>query len=241
MAKVSNDLNGRVITALIDFDLVVNTELGLIRLVREKFQDERAFKLEILNRSDKEILSLLFSRKNPNPLSIISTEENLSDIDKLYNSFFESYKKEIINRANSDAHIFKFAKYVVSSSANLGVNAFFAVNDDIERSSLVEHFGSMTKTIIKNEGKSIIGRDVYYIKDYRFFTNCNLQDKISGKKIYMSPRQYNRDYFENVTNNLTSRNVFILFGKNYANLGGPKNEPSEKAKREDNTNSNNDK
>lgn len=235
MAKVSNNLNGRVITALIDFDLVVNTELGLIRFVREKFQDERAFKLEVLNRSDKEILSLLFSRKNPNPLSIISTEENLPDIDKLYDSFFKSYKKEIIDRANSDAHIFKFAKYVVTSSSNLGVNAFFAVDDDLERSSLVEHFGSMTKTIEKSIPKNLLSRDVYYIKDYRFFTDRNLQDKIAGKKIYMSPRQYNKDYFEDVTNSLTSRNVFILFGKDYANQGGPKNEPSGKTEGEANT------
>lgn len=241
MANTSNNLNGRVITALIDFDLVVNTELGLIRLVREKFQDERAFKLEVLNRSDKEILSLLFSRKNPNPLSIISTEENLSDIDKLYDSFFQSYKKDIIQRSNSDSHIFKFAKYVVSSSANLGVNAFFAVSDDQERQSLIDHFGSMTKTIMKEDKNSLLGRDVYYIRDYRFFTDHNLQDKISRKKIYMSPRQFNLDYFEDVTNSLTSRNVFILFGKNYVNQGGTTNEPSEKAKGEANTSPENDK
>lgn len=241
MANTSNNLNGRVITALIDFDLVVNTELGLIRLVREKFQDERAFNLEILNRSDKEILSLLFSRKNPNPLSIISTEENLPDIDKLYDSFFQTYKKEIINRSNSDAHIFKFAKYVVTSSANLGANAFFAVSDELERSSLVDHFGSMTKTIMKEDGKSLLGKDVYYIRDYRFFTDHNLQDKISRKKIYMSSRQFNLDYFEDVTNSLTSRNVFILFGKNYADQGGPKNEPSGKTESENNPAFNNDK
>ena len=83
----SNNLNGRVLSALIDFDLVVNTELGLIRFIRENFQDDRAFNLETLNKSDREILSLLYSRKNENPLSIISTEDNLGDIDKLYNFF----------------------------------------------------------------------------------------------------------------------------------------------------------
>ena len=61
-----------------------------------------------------------------------------------------------------------------------------------------------------------MGKDIYYIKDYRFFTDLNLQDKISRKKIYFSPRQYNIDYFENMVNSLTSRNVFAKFGKDYS-------------------------
>ena len=100
MDKTGNNLNGRVLTAIIDFDLVVNTELGLIRFIRENFQDERAFNLKTLNRSDREILSLLFSRKNDNPLSIISTDENLVDIGNIYKSFIDNYKQEIIDHSN---------------------------------------------------------------------------------------------------------------------------------------------
>ena len=139
----ANDLNGRVLSALIDFDLIVNTELGLIRFIRENFQDERAFNLEILNKSDREILSLLFSRKNKNPLSIISTEENLGDIDKLYKSFFDSYEKEIIDHSNSDSTIYKFVELVASSGTNFGVISFFAVRNDIEKEALNSHFGNL--------------------------------------------------------------------------------------------------
>ena len=211
----SNNLNGRVLSAVIDFDMVVNTELGLIRFIRENFQDERAFNLEILNKSDREILSLLYSRKNYNPLSIISTEENLGDIDKLYKSFFNSYEKEIIDHSNSDSTIFKFVQYVISSGTAFGVMAFFGIRDEIEEQSLISHFGPL-KVISKEEPSSVLGKDIYYIKDYRFFTDLNIQDKISRKKIYFSPRQYNRDYFENEVNTLTSNNVLSTFGKNYS-------------------------
>ena len=227
MDKTGNNLNGRVLTAIIDFDLVVNTELGLIRFIRENFQDERAFNLKTLNRSDREILSLLFSRKNDNPLSIISTDENLGDIGNLYKSFMDNYKQEIINHSNSDSTIYKFSQYVVNSFANFGVNAFFGVNDDIEKVSLSTHFGSSVKTISKKEAQSIASRDIYYIKDYHFFTDINLQDKIARKKIYFSPRQYNLDYFEEVENSLTSRNVYVTFGKDYSKNRGTKHGPSQ--------------
>lgn len=217
-------LNGRTLNAVIDFDLIVNTELGLIRFIRENYQDAKAFNLETLNKSDKEILSLLFSRKNENPLSIISTEENLGDIDKLYDSFFENYKQDIIDHSNSDSTIFKFVNYVVHSSSNFGVNAFIATTDDIESKSITSHFGIKARTIQKLDAGNITTKDMYYIKDYRFFTKINLEDKIAGKKIYMSPRQYNIDYFENVVNSLTSRNVFILFGKDYSHKGEIKDE-----------------
>lgn len=227
MDNAGNNLNGRVLTAIIDFDLVVNTELGLIRFIRENFQDERAFNLKTLNRSDREILSLLFSRKNDNPLSIISSDENLGDIDNLYKSFMDTYKQEIIDHSNSDSTIYKFSQYAVNSSANFGVNVFFGVNDNIEESSLSSHFGSNIKTIPKNDAQSIVPRDIYYIKDYHFFTDINLQDKIARKKIYFSPRQYNLDYFEEVENSLTSRNVYATFGKDYSKSGGVKHGTSQ--------------
>ena len=93
MESAGNNLNGRVLNAVIDFDFIVNTELGLVRFIRDNFQDDRVFDLDVLNKSDREILSLLCSRDNPNPLSIISTQENMRDIDPLYNSFFINYKK----------------------------------------------------------------------------------------------------------------------------------------------------
>ena len=83
MESAGNNLNGRVLNAVIDFDFIVNTELGLVRFIRDNFQDDRVFDLDVLNKSDREILSLLCSRKNPNALSIISRRENMWGIDPL--------------------------------------------------------------------------------------------------------------------------------------------------------------
>ena len=64
-------MEGKKLSALIDYDFIVNTEFGLIRFIREFYQDEDVFDLNVLNKSDREILSLLYSRTHYNPLSII--------------------------------------------------------------------------------------------------------------------------------------------------------------------------
>ena len=51
-----HNLNGRVVTSVIDFDLIVNTDIGLIKFIQDSYQDNRVFKLEDINRSDREIL-----------------------------------------------------------------------------------------------------------------------------------------------------------------------------------------
>ena len=69
MPEGNNNLNGHVVNSVIDFNMIVNTDIGLIKFIQDSYQDNRVFKLEDINRSDREILSLLYSRKNSNPLS----------------------------------------------------------------------------------------------------------------------------------------------------------------------------
>ena len=62
MSTTNINLSGRILSTLIDFNFLVDTDIGLIRFIREKFQDNRVFKLDELNKSDRSILSLLYSR-----------------------------------------------------------------------------------------------------------------------------------------------------------------------------------
>ena len=39
------NLNGRVVTSVIDFDLIVNTDIGLIKFIQGNFQDDKVFDL----------------------------------------------------------------------------------------------------------------------------------------------------------------------------------------------------
>ena len=214
-AVTSNNLNGKTLSALIDFDFIVNSELGLIRFIKIKFRDPRAFKIDILNKSDREILSLLYSRENINPLSIISTEENMKDIDGLYNSFFDTYKREIIDLSVVEKSIFNFVNMVISSRANYGINLTISVRDDIEKNEIKSHFNGFNQFIDRSDIASIRNRNPYYVKDYSIFTDNGLID-LSDKKIYTSPRKYNMNYFINTDIMLTRNNSFMLMGKDYS-------------------------
>lgn len=210
----SSNLNGRVLNPVIDFDFIVNTDIGLIRFIRENFQDKRAFKLDILNKSDREILSLLYYRKHYNPLSIISTEDNMKDIDSLYKSFFDNYKENILKRSLSEKSIIKFVSIMFSSGSNLGINCSIVVKDQIERDQITSHFGRSLFIDISDK-TSLLIKDAYYVRDFKFFEEAKIDKDVIHKKIYISPRQYVIDFIENSNTSLANSNVFILMGKDY--------------------------
>ena len=206
------NIGGKVTNVVIDYDFIVNTEVGLIRFIRENFQDSRVFELNILNKSDREILSLLYSRKNYNPLSIISTEDNLKDIDGLYKSFFTNYKTEIIKKAVVDKNIKKFVSTAVKLGPETGTKVSIGVKDNIEREDIIKHFGNVSFIDVNNT-KSLLLIDAFYARDYTFFTNNSLGN-MKNKKIYISPMLFNILYFNE--NPFTDRNEIMVMGHDYS-------------------------
>ena len=214
MINANMDLNGKTLVAVMDFNIIVNTELGLIRFIRENYQDPKAFDLSIVNKSDREILSLLYSRKNINPLSVISTKENMPDIDELYKSFMDSYKKEIICKSTCQENIVRFVQTIFYGH-NTGINLYIAVSDNLEEQSIRSHFVN-SKVMRKTNYNDIVGCDAYYINSYSFFDIPDkFRSKILAKTLYISPMQCNLDYFSNTSNILAKTNKIVLFGKDY--------------------------
>lgn len=207
-----SSLNGKVLNMVIDFDFIINTDVGLIRFIQENFQDDRVFQLDKLNKSDRELLSLLYSRKNWNPLSIFSTEENLSEIDELYKSFFDNYKKDIINKSISLPEINKFIHLINSSGRPFGISSYVAVSDELEANTITSQCSNLC--IIPKRKSSLIDKDPFYVKDYKFFIDCNMED-LSHRKIYILPYQYSLDYLKDTANRLTIENIFVFTGDDY--------------------------
>ena len=169
MPEGNNNLNGHVVNSVIDFNMIVNTDIGLIKFIQDSYQDNRVFKLDDINRSDREILSLLYSRKNPNPLSEFVNEEFIGEIDSLYKSFFDSYKQEILDHSIIFSNIYKFVSMATANGINLGINTAIAIRDDLEEKELDKHF-NIANFLNKDSDKSlIIRREAFYINDYLFF------------------------------------------------------------------------
>ena len=200
--------NGKTLHTLIDFDFIVNTELGLIRLIREQYRDSRAFKLDILDKSDRSILSLLSSRTNSNPLSIISTEENMKDIDELYKSFIDTKYLDIIGHSVSSRKISTFVNMlIVVGDGKSGSDTVIHVHNDIQEKFIKTAFNIRGEKLDTSEILSF--KDPLYVKDYTYFFEDKFLQLVSYKNIYLFDRKYNVDYISNNNSILTKNNKFV--------------------------------
>ena len=199
--------NGKTLHAVIDFDFIVNTELGLIRLIKEEYRDSRAFKLDILDKSDRSILSLLSSRNNHNPLSIISTEENMNDIDELYKNFIDTKYLDIIGHSVSSKKIVTFMNMmIIVGKGNSGSDTVIQVHNDIQEKFIKTAFNIKGEKIDASE--ILDGKDPIYVKDYTYFLENPFLQLVSYKNVYLFDRKYNIDYISNTNSILTKNNKF---------------------------------
>lgn len=196
-------MTGKTLSVLIDFNFIINTDIGLIRFIRNNFEDERAFELNVLNKSDRELLSLLCFRNNWNPLSIISTKSNMENIDSLYYSIMNKYEREIINLSTTPVKIFTFVNTTLNAKG-AGVTVSLCVHNDLQKSILKNKFRS---TYINYNRRDINNMDLYYVKDYRFFTDIDMS--VEHRNIYCIYSKYNSDYFANVNSPLTRTNEIM--------------------------------
>lgn len=208
------NIPGQIVTVIVDYNFIVNTDLGLMRFIRSQFQDPRAFNLDIVNKKDGELLTLLYSRIDKNPLSIISTEENMKDIDKLYESFFEEYKKEICGLSTTQKTIMKFIKMGLTIKPNSGIKMIIGVNDEFEYNDIERHF--KTKSIVYNNTEPLKDYGAYYIKDFSYVEQYNLSS-IQNKKFYIPPLEYNFLYLSD-HKSFSKSNAIVMMGPDYAKL-----------------------
>lgn len=221
MPEGSSNLNGHVLSTIIDFDMIVNTDIGLIKFIQDSYQDNRVFKLEDINRSDREILSLLYSRKNPNPLSAFVNENYIEEIDSLYKSFFDSYKQEILDHSIIFSNIYKFVSMALANGTSLGINVAIAIRDGLEEQELDKHFNTSSLLNKDSDRSFIMQREAFYVNDYLFFGKN--REKTLHKKIYIAPMQYTLDFLEKDESKFVTQNQFILFGEDFRLKGENKN------------------
>lgn len=220
------NLNRQSIFPVIDFNFALNTDLGLIRYIRSNYQDERAFRLDVLNRSDRELLSLLSSRINANPLSIVSTDNNMKNIDSLYESFVNNVYDEMISLSSYDISTRDFIQLIMKCGMNvIGSTPIITVSNELEQSAISKFCNCKASDIVYTDTQTLLSKDVFYVKDYMFFTKYNLCDKLIGKTIYIQPLQYSLNYFESELGKfLTLNNKIILFGTDHRKTKEKSNE-----------------
>ena len=80
---------------LIPFDLVVDTDFGLIKLIQEEYRAD-IFDKTVLDSDDESIKRYLVKRTTPNPLSILTSDKS---IDEFYAQFIDREYETIFDRS----------------------------------------------------------------------------------------------------------------------------------------------
>ena len=88
---------------LFTFDSFVNTDIGLAKLIKEKYKDNDMFESEIFDLTTDELIDLMLLNEKDSPMHFLLTNEALKniDVDYFYESFINNEKgyKDILERS----------------------------------------------------------------------------------------------------------------------------------------------
>ena len=181
---------------LIPFDCFIDIDLGLIMLLKEKYNNPKIIYDSILNEKTLFIIYLLLNRSDENPLSIILKDEYRSNQNTLRDQFIEQEYDEILKLSKPnkilelmimmyesnvvDIDILcsntKEQDYLTKLFKDRKINSFVNQNlNTVDISKYDSIFIKNYKDIIKYKG---LEKKNIYVLDYKFNTELDPNKKI---------------------------------------------------------------
>ena len=172
---------------LMDFNCYIDTEIGLIRLIQNKYLDSRVFNKKILFSGSKYLLSALIERKEFNPLYIIAND-NISreDLDDYYKEFMETEYESILNYS----YITEVENFINLLKTEPAIHITFLCNSELE-ANLIKNLKSLNvkyNIIFKNDNNDKSNYSTYYFK---YVTDDLLDYIFPFKNYYFSKYKLN--------------------------------------------------
>lgn len=211
---------------LIDFDCYIDTEVGLIRLIREKYLDEKVFNTDLLRSNLRVIIKMLMERKEVNPLYLFANEDiSRKDLDDYYQQFMDEEFDSILSRSVTT----EIAHWIQLLKSEPSIHITFLCHNQKERNVLVQEeflrgkqfildtdnvdYSKFTQFFFKyisdDLDKYIFNYKTYYFSKYllNFTDDFNMKcPELIDKIMYKSSEieildLYNKIYLEGVQTN----------------------------------------
>jgi len=179
---------------LIDFNCIVDTEIGMINLIKEKYLDDRIFNKDLINGSLDSIILSLIERKDVNPLYLFANSgTNKKDLDDYYKEFMTVEYVNVLNRS------------IVTGLRNLiylfrtepGIHVTFLCESNIEKQLLlqIEDFDKCSIVLYNQKDIDFSQYTAYYFK---YITDQVLNFLYEYKTYYFSKNSLNFDNDSNL-------------------------------------------
>lgn len=105
---------------LITFNMLVDTDLGLLHIIKDKYNDPDVFDSDVLNLDEKILKGLLQMRPFRNPLMIIMKDKNEEQADVFLKELMLT-EYENITRSSKPTTLIEVVKRFIDASANMRI------------------------------------------------------------------------------------------------------------------------
>lgn len=169
---------------LISFNTIVDTDIGLIKLVCEDFFDPAVFDEDLFKDLSKyQLIHKVYYRDHTNPLTAIAKKDTpIQLLDEYYQEFKEKYMSEIYKRSITTEMLNSIYNFNISQDINSVILCYSQEQIDLlnEESELEENKKILFSDIITKDKFSFKQYFFKYIDEIYPFDNCE------AKTIYLS-------------------------------------------------------
>lgn len=195
---------------IIPFNLIIDTDVGVLQLINDKYHDINTFYHSLLIADIQYQITLLYQRKDINPLTVIAiNKEDIDTLDKYYSEFMIKEYEYILNHSYA-TNLY----YFLLKLNNRGeIYPTIWCKNDIEKDTLINLDSRINKCyiVVCDTIEELIDDsiDVVFIKN--IMDSISIIPYIEGKNLYIPNARYN--YEDNDKTKLLKEPDILLSGK----------------------------
>ena len=173
---------------LVPFNLIVDTDMGLIKLLEFDYSNTEYFHEGILNTEEENQQYLLNTRNNRNPLSIVFKKDDPELMDDLYKQFIEKEYDNILQLScnTSLANLANALREDISQVIRLTILCQSKAEENIIKLRNISNFRPL---VSRKELVNLNNYDSLYIKDVHDLDK--FKKEIFKKSIYVANYGFN--------------------------------------------------
>lgn len=204
-----------ILMPIIPFDLLIDLDYGLIKLIAEAYRDDSVFDLEICDLYYKQLIIKLIERRDKNPLSIIMKKTKDPDLKRMYNDLKEEYYKNFMEEELWNICTKSMYTAIETAVANFlkveGIDPTVLCRNETEL-KFIESIPELknVKTLLGDYDS--IDPEVYDIIYFKNFEDIlKIQSKIYAKNLYVAEYDFNLEKRRRGEEPVLRKDLSILF------------------------------
>lgn len=179
---------------LVEFDFLVDLDMALFRLVKDKYSNSEYVDKNIINMNNEyRIIRMLLYRKHINPLEILMPS---IETTKLYKEFHNDSEEELLKYALLHDTFYLMITFLNNASSLSGITVW--CKNQLEADFIKEKNDRLQTIVIPSRQEIDLSK---YTSIYmKFFAYAIEYKNLAGKNIYIANAKYNYDEDRNIIN-----------------------------------------